>query len=115
MLVITFFMATMGYGNDAFAQDATTQELGLSENEREKMIYSPGEGETKYKVGTGTPTKDSVTVVRPQTPVAPLKTKPETLKAPEKSTGKDDSQESILSFNFLYYIIQKYKLQDIVD
>lgn len=35
-------------------------------------------------------------------------------KAAEKQSakGKDDS---VLTFNFLYYIIQKYKLQDIID
>ena len=30
-----------------------------------------------------------------------------------KSEHQDD--DSILSFNFLYYLIQKYKMQDIVD
>lgn len=31
----------------------------------------------------------------------------------EKQPAKKD--DSILTFNFLYYIIQKYKLQDIID
>ena len=30
----------------------------------------------------------------------------------QNSKSKDDS---ILTFNFLYYIIQKYKLQDVID
>lgn len=42
-------------------------------------------------------------------------------KEQENTTTKQEKQEkknqddSILSFNFLYYIFQKYKLQDIVD
>jgi len=34
------------------------------------------------------------------------------------NTGKSSSEEdddSILSFNFLYYLVEKYKMQDIVD
>lgn len=34
---------------------------------------------------------------------------------PEKPAGNGKKDESILTFNFLYYIIQKYKLQDIID
>lgn len=38
--------------------------------------------------------------------------RPVTSKKPE---SKNDSKDDILSFNFLYYIIQKYKLSDIVN
>ena len=40
-----------------------------------------------------------------------------TMKAPEQSEKQSEKQkdDSILTFNFLYYIIQKYKLQDIID
>ncbi len=31
-----------------------------------------------------------------------------------KSSSEDDD-DSILSFNFLYYLVEKYKMQDIVD
>ena len=34
-------------------------------------------------------------------------------KQKDESTDPDDN--SVLSFNFLYYLIQKYKMQDIVD
>jgi hypothetical protein len=33
----------------------------------------------------------------------------------EAAAKQDEDDDSILSFNFLYYIFQKYKLQDIVD
>jgi hypothetical protein len=117
-LMIMIFVAITGYCNRVFAQDASAQELGLTESDREKMIYSPGgEGETKTRIVSSTPTKDSVSTVRHQ-PAAQtnVKTKADSsIKGAEKATSKDQDQDSILSFNFLYYIIQKYKLQDIVD
>jgi hypothetical protein len=118
LLIVIIFVASAGYCNRAFAQDASAQELGLTEADHEKMTYSPGgEGETRTRIISSTPTKDSLTTVRHQPPAQNnLKPKADSpLKSPEKATSKDQDQDSILSFNFLYYIIQKYKLQDIVD
>lgn len=53
-------------------------------------------------------TKDSATFQRNVYKPAPVVPKDE-----RKSERQDD--DSILSFNFLYYLIQKYKMQDIVD
>jgi hypothetical protein len=36
-------------------------------------------------------------------------------KSPEATTTKNKTQEEPLSFNFLYYIIQKFKGSDVVD
>jgi hypothetical protein len=36
-------------------------------------------------------------------------------KSPEASNTKNKTQEEPLSFNFLYYIIQKFKGSDVVD
>jgi hypothetical protein len=36
-------------------------------------------------------------------------------KAPETTSNKSKTQEEPLSFNFLYYIIQKFKGSDVVD
>jgi hypothetical protein len=33
----------------------------------------------------------------------------------ENKADADSNDDSILSFNFLYYLIQKYKMQDIMD
>jgi hypothetical protein len=38
----------------------------------------------------------------------------ESLKEAEKNSAKQ-SEEDVISFNFLYYIIQKFKMSDIVD
>jgi hypothetical protein len=80
------------------------------EREREKVIYGPGEADpllnNKIHIAS---TKDSsvtkpIRVIKPQAEAA-------------KNSAKPASQEddSILSFNFLYYIFEKYKMQDMVD
>jgi hypothetical protein len=38
----------------------------------------------------------------------------ESIKEAEKNSAKQ-SEEDVISFNFLYYIIQKFKMSDIVD
>lgn len=86
-------------------------DLGV-DKETEKMMYSPGELDPAFKKSQagGAIIKDSANVkpvVRPK-----LQT-PDSSKSPVKRPSQDD--DSILSFNFLYYIFQKYKMQDIVD
>jgi hypothetical protein len=85
--------------------------------ERDRVIYAPGEGDplltTKTQVA---PSRDSVSaratpaISRPQSsPGEPTRTNT----VPTKSQSAED--DSVLSFNFLYYLFEKYKLQDIVD
>ena len=98
------------------AQDAGMSDVEVvdyRETDGEKMISSPGgEGEVKYIPKASSVRKDSVSVQAmegaSQKPRIEPAGKPAT-----KQPAKED--ESILTFNFLYYIIQKYKLQDIVD
>ena len=126
----------------AMVLPVSAQESSLPENEyvdaerdryeRERIINSPGEGsDFRYYPRTSpstTPTNPVVSrdsaEVKPATPppvVSSQKTKaaPQTKSVPpvkpqEKVPTKPED-DSILSYNFLYYIIQKYKLQDIVD
>lgn len=87
--------------------------------ERDKIIYSPGESDVRYysKSANIIPEKDSAEIAGPP-PVLVPKFKAEkptpTLKPTVEKQSKNQD-DSILSFNFLYYIIEKYKLQDIVD
>jgi len=87
----------------------------------ERVIYShggeaePGSGSANAKqTATSNPPKDSVSSspVRQQNPR--IRTVSENVK-PSQVNNQDNEDESMLSFNFLYYIIKKYKLQDIVD
>ena len=118
-----------------FVQPASAQESSLPENEyidverdkyeRERIINSPGEGsDFRYypRTSSTTPTTPTVTKdsveSKPATPapvVANQKAKTVTPVKPQEKVPTKPEDDSILSFNFLYYIIQKYKLQDIVD
>jgi hypothetical protein len=85
-------------------------DLGI-DKESEKMMYNPGETDPAFrKAQTSSTIKDSLSL-RASRP-AKIQT-PDTSKAPVKRPAEED--DSILSFNFLYYIFQKYKMQDIVD
>ena len=99
------------------AQDTTfpgteVDALGV-DKESDKMMYNPGELDPAFrKAQTISTIKDSVAMTIKPTPAKV--TKPaEASKTPVKRPSQED--DSILSFNFLYYIFQKYKMQDIVD
>jgi hypothetical protein len=94
------------------AQDASYPAIESVEPEndhgRERVIYG-GEGDPMLnnKIHVPVVTRDS-TMARPMKTVRTEAPKP---------TARPASQEddSILSFNFLYYIFEKYKMQDVVD
>jgi hypothetical protein len=87
-------------------------DLGI-DKETEKMMYSPGELDPAFKKSqaASAAVKDSVAFKPAQRPNK-VQT-PDSSKASIKRPSQED--DSILSFNFLYYIFQKYKMQDIVD
>jgi hypothetical protein len=110
-LVLTFFAAAgsvVVYGQGA----NVSADFNAPNNDIEKSNYTMGEGEptppgTTSKTTTTPPQKDSV-AVRPARKVA------DPLSASKKPVAEEDD-DSVLSFNFLYFIIRKYKLQDIID
>jgi hypothetical protein len=109
-LLLTLAIA-FGAADKAVAQDAGMSDVDiLKERDRaesEKFGASSGEAEVRYIPHAPDVLKDSV--ASPGTEIPALKT----AKPADKQQKQPD--DSILSFNFLYYIIQKYKLQDIVD
>lgn len=117
-ILILFCLLSVGFVPAASAQDGNEQEYEIPDVDRDKMLYSPGgEGENRNKVAPSVPVlaKDSVISTR-TVPVAPTRSKQEQApKTSDKQLAPKEDPESILSFNFLYYIIEKYKLQDIVD
>jgi hypothetical protein len=59
------------------------------------------------------PTRDSVQSATPRVvPVHPAKT---TKQEVHKTTPKERDNEDALSFNFLYYMFQKFKMVDLID
>ncbi|HEY0655114.1 MAG TPA: hypothetical protein VGD65_18395 [Chryseosolibacter sp.] len=116
------------------AQDNVNQEYEITDSDRERyerdrIIFSPGgEGETRYvsprtePTGSSSPApKDTVntssrtnSTAKPA-PVLPTGRKEIPGKNPTKQIPPKQDDDAILTFNFLYYIIQKYKLQEIIE
>ena len=95
----------------SYAQDAGTADAYEENDEKDhEPIYSE-QLDQHHKTQPSPLLKDSATAIQKITVQRPVKPTAESVK-PESKQSSDDS---ILSFNFLYYIIQKYKLQDIVD
>jgi hypothetical protein len=119
-ILILACIATAAFATESYGQDSGIPDYEMSDNDRDKMLYSPGgEGELRprYPATVTTAPKDSASFNRAAT-VPPARLKPEQppAKSPEnKQQPPKPDDDSILSFNFLYYIIQKYKLQDIID
>lgn len=113
-------LATFTVAGNVWAQDAGMSDVEIvDERDRidsEKMLYSPGEAEVRYiPKATRSASKDSVAMIAPSpTPIREARVEEPPAKGNEKQPAKP-KDDSILTFNFLYYIIQKYKLQDIID
>lgn len=109
ILTIFFALVFSVAFQSASAQDASYPVEGIStetEVSRDEITYA-GEGDAMInnKVRIVSP-RDSATT-RSTRPI-----RPETAKPAGRASTEDDS---ILSFNFLYYIFEKYKMQDVVD
>lgn len=84
---------------------------------RDKVINSPGEVDPSDNRATVASVKDAS--VSPVSTTARSKP-PEPANdraggSNESSTSAAEDDDSLLTFNFLYYLFEKYKLQDIVD
>lgn len=116
--ILLFAILAFAVAGNAWAQDAGMSDVDIVDErdhiDSEKMLYSPGEAEVRHvpKASKNLPT-DTVATHVPETPAQKHKVEPPG-KPIEKQSAKP-KDDSILSFNFLYYIIQKYKLQDIID
>ena len=82
-------------------QDPTHSELNLDEDKT--LIYDHPSHTSIVK--------DSIQVMTRVVPVSTKTAKPET----HKSSRKEKDEEETLSFNFLYYMFQKFKMSDLID
>lgn len=101
----------------ALAQDAGMSDLEIVVEggaADEKANFIPGE-ELRYSPRSAgyVMAKDSIVLQMHDFAMQRAAQKP-TEKAADKQKAKP-KDDSILTFNFLYYIIQKYKLQDVID
>lgn len=116
-LAITLLLLC-GAAGSAWAQDAGMSDIEMPADSRmdadEGAVYVPGE-EVKYipRASAAVVSSDSIALQLQDFPMQRAAQRPAEKNA-DKQTGKS-KDDSILTFNFLYYIIQKYKLQDIID
>lgn len=102
----------------AWAQDAGMSDIEIrdtrSEMNAEKVVFVPGE-EVRYipRASNASVSRDSLTLQMQDFPMQRAAQRPAERGAEKQAAKSKD--DSILTFNFLYYIIQKYKLQDIID
>jgi hypothetical protein len=89
--------------NSVFSQDDRLPDLdsGSKEVRTEGTVDLLPEGDFKQAKST--------LVVRDSTQIKQI------LKKPESKPKSPDENTSVLGFNFLYYLIERYKLSDIVD
>lgn len=99
-----------------YAQDASFDETPAS-SEKERVNYYPGgEGEPAGGSSTMATTNSKSTTVLRDSSSFKTYTPARVPAEPSKHNAKPaHDEDDVLSFNFLYYIIRKYKLQDIVD
>lgn len=81
-----------------YFQEPSNQELNL--NEDKPLLYEQNESRQNRSVQNFQRDSVTTTTSRPK---------------PAKKANADKKEGDALSFNFLYYIIQKYKISDIVD
>ncbi len=86
-----------GYPMNHF-QEPSYQELNL--NEDKSLLFEPAENRPMRTIQSLQ--RDSIAINSGKAKTA-------------KKPASDKKEEDALSFNFLYYIIQKYKISDIVD
>lgn len=102
----------------AVAQDAGMSDVEIIDDATagdERVVFTPGE-DLRYVPAAGTGmlmARDSIALQIHDFPMQRAAQKPAD-KAADKQNSKS-KDDSILTFNFLYYIIQKYKLQDVID
>ncbi len=108
LLAIITITLTVSTVNSVFAQEGSpineTPELGPPafsdpSTREEKPLLSEPEGKS--------------TLQREQSVITPVPAKTKVKNS--ESTKASKTEEDALSFNFLYYIIQKFKISDIVD
>ncbi|WP_133259515.1 hypothetical protein [Pseudochryseolinea flava] len=113
LLACLISLSTVAVSSAANAQDAHYPTIEEIKDDATFTTWS----ETDPKNGPVKTPKDSA-VANTKSSVRPLKvadTKTSKTESEQNVKEKEEEDDSVLSFNFLYYIFQKYKLQDIVD
>jgi len=104
------FLAAWLLSISASAQETTGTEIQEPTNHAEL-----NQGEDKNLIMDGDAKTGKVSQGRDTNTSTPTNAKKQEPQKPSSNPTNDKTQEDPLSFNFLYFIIQKFKFSDIVD
>ncbi|MBX2961319.1 MAG: hypothetical protein KF687_02335 [Cyclobacteriaceae bacterium] len=104
-LTILFFLGGIFCWDVAIAQDDRMPDLDSGNGVKEQRFDPTTDFLPEAEL------KNQKTVIIPRDTVAALKP---SVKKPDPK-AKPEENASVLSFNFLYYLIERFKLSDIVD
>jgi hypothetical protein len=118
-MILLILLLLLSASTPLLAQEAGMSDVEIVDEaetvEGEKLRFVPGDEDVRYipKAPGAGAAKDSIALQSHDFPMRQA-----AMKSPDRSNEKQPAKpkdDSILTFNFLYYIIQKYKLQDIID
>lgn len=120
-IIVILTIVSTSYGQDAY-EEPSLIEAEAFRIDGDRILSTPGDTDPRYtpsKVTASKPlAKDTASVTGPSNTAtsSPVKVKIQK-QSPRPTVQKQSKEEdeSIMSFHFLYYMIQKYKLQDIVE
>lgn len=123
VLGILLMASVASFGQEGSGFHESPAESDKEAYDHDRVLMSPGEGETHYPsrtLGVGGSAKEvakdqqrDADLKAPKSKIEPVQIKP--VDKAQSVAPKENPDVNVQSFNFLYYIIQKYKLQDIVD
>jgi hypothetical protein len=120
LIIVILTIVSSSYGQDAYEPEPSVIEAEMLRVDGDRMLSTPGEDPHIF-ISKPKPSpknvKDSAAVSLPVVNQnGKIKIEKQT-PAPKPTVQKQSKEEdeSIMSFHFLYYMIQKYKLQDIVE
>lgn len=117
-IILSAILLILCASHTAQAQDAGMSDVEIIDEPGvdggNKVTYAPGE-DLRYvpEADRVAKTSDSVLLQIQDFPMQQATMRPP--ESPSQKEAEKPKDDSILTFNFLYYIIQKYKLQDIID
>jgi hypothetical protein len=104
MLAIVDARAQEGTPNNEIPDLTSHPELNL--NEDKTLLFEPDRNSSSEK---SVQNKEQITITPSRS------TKSKTTDLTQKAAAAKNPEDDALSFNFLYYIIQKFKISDIVE
>lgn len=113
LLVVTLlFSVSLSYAQESVSPVLEGMETEKANNRGVDYNYTDSEGSSQQQQLI--PNNSQSTTVTDSSN-GKVQTKPKTSSQKPVGEGQAKPEDSVLGFNFLYYIFQKYKMSDIID